>query len=623
MIHAGGVVVAGKALYENIPIMLGKTDTAVLPLVQLAMEDLDFFKALKIDVLGLQTCTIIHDTMKLAGLDWDWYDNEDFFDEKIYEMLRRGETTDVFQMAKHTPRQMIKDFKCNSLEGLTAINAGNRPGPLAKIDELGGKSMVELFKERTENQFLIPKVHPAIDKILEPTNGCLWYQEQCQQLGMVMAGYSLGMADLRIRKTLAKKKIKEIPALKNEFVYGKLSLYDEDHNVIGISEEDSPLCVGAVRNGFSEEVALEIFSIMEKFAKYAFNKSHSAAYAAIAYKTAYLSYYYPAEYAVACMSEYDDKEKILSTLAMCRKRGIKILPPDINKSDMGFTVEVQPDGTKAIRYGLAGIHKVGDKAVRFLMEVRKAVGTITSFDDYYMKFHDPIVTVPILDDLKEDKSKKSQNPLKKDVEQALILAGAFDEFEPNRYKVMNHYLGTIRKEKKYEILAENDYKRRNKLALEKEYMGTYISEHPLEPFPYTDLDSAGNKEFVEVTGTVLDIRNAKARNGQYAKVRIEIKDGTETSVMLFGKMFEKYRPSIKKGHYYVFAGEWNEQFRNINATRVRNIVVKEMQPTSDLPDTFDDESGVVDTVVQQLVSGAPVRNDIPLVSDDPFDIFAV
>lgn len=174
MIHAGGVVVSGKPLRENIPIMLGKTDTAVLPLVQLAMEDLDFFKALKIDVLGLQTCTVIHDTMKLAGLNWDWYDNEDFFDEKVYEMLRRGETTDVFQMAKHTPRQMIKDFRCDSLEILTAINAGNRPGPLAKIDELGGKSMVELFKERTENQFLIPKVHPVIDKILEPTNGCLW-----------------------------------------------------------------------------------------------------------------------------------------------------------------------------------------------------------------------------------------------------------------------------------------------------------------------------------------------------------------------------------------------------------------------------------------------------------------
>lgn len=443
------------------------------------------------------------------------------------------------------------------------------------------------------------------------------------QLGMEMAGYTLGGADSRIRKIMAKKLVKKIPELKNEFIYGKKSLYDEDHNVIGVSEENSEWCVGAIRKGFTKEVAEEIFAVMEAFAKYSFNKSHSAAYAAIAYKTAYLSYYYPAEYAVACMSEYDDKDKILSTLAMCRKRGIKILPPDINKSDMGFTVEVQPDGTKAIRYGLAGIHKVGDKAVKFLMETRKAVGNITSFDDYYKKFHDPVITVPILDELKEDKSKKAQNPLKKDVEQALILAGAFDEFESNRYKLMNHYMVMIRKEKKYEILIENDYKRRNKLMLEKEYMGTYISEHPLEPFPYTDLDTAGNKEFVEVTGTVLDIRNAKARNGQYAKVRIEIKDGTETSVMLFGKMFEKYRPVIKKGHYYVFAGEWNEQFRNINATRVRNIVVREMQPTSSLPDNFDEEESVVDAMVQKVVSGAPVRNDLLLSDDNPFDLFAV
>ena len=324
------------------------------------------------------------------------------------------------------------------------------------------------------------------------------------------------------------------------------------------------------------------------------------------------------------MSEYDDKEKILSTLAMCRKRGIKILPPHINKSDMGFTVELLPDGTKAIRYGLAGIHKVGDKAVKFLMEARKAIGSVTSFHNYYQKFHDPVVTVPILNDLRQDKSKKAQNPLKKDVEQALILAGAFDDFEPNRNKVMNHYMGIIRREKNYEALVEADYKRRNKLALEKEYMGTYISEHPLEPFPYTDLDAAGNKEFVEVTGTVLDIKNQKAKNGPYSKLRIEIKDGTETSVMLFGKVFEKYRPSIKKGQFYIFAGEWNEQFRNINASRIRNVVVKEMQVTAGLPDDLNEEIGVVDEMVQKVVSGAPVRDDVSLSNENPFaDIFAI
>lgn len=576
-VHAGGVIISGKPLNKNLPVTLAKGNAAVLPVIQFEMGDLDFFKALKIDVLGLQTCSIIHRAMKLAGLGFDWYDSEDFEDEAVYEMLRMGQTTDVFQMAKHTPRQMIKDFFCNSLAILTAINAGNRPGPLAKIEDLG-KSMVELFGERVKNPALIPKIHDQIDEILKETYGCLWYQEQCQFLGQLMAGYTLGGADSRIRKILAKKKAKDIPELRNEFIYGKKSIRDEEGHVIGISEEDSDWCIGCVRNGFSEELAVEIFNIMEKFSKYAFNKSHSAAYAAIAYKTAWLSYYYPVEYAVACMSEYDDKDKILSTLAMCRKRGIKILPPDINKSAIGFTVEVLPDGEKAIRFGLAAIHNVGPKAVDFLLHVRNVVGEVQSLDDYYAKFHDKSITTPILLEMQSPQdraeNKRVQNPLNKGIEEALILSGCFDEFEKNRYLLYNNYRGVIRKETKFKAYDENDYKRKAKLALEKEYMGTYISEHPLEPFPYTNLDQAEDNQYVEISGIVLSKEKKRGARAEYYQIRFEAKDGTIIRANMFGQVVNKYKNLIVKDGMYVFGGRYNEQYKNIGISSVKEIVSK-------------------------------------------------
>ena len=205
--------------------------------------------------------------MDLANIPETWLDDEDTDDPKVYEFLRAGNTANVFQMHKFTPTAMIKDFNVNNLEGLTAVNAGNRPGPLAKGDD--GKSMVDRYSEVVKTGE-IPSLDPRIDYIFAPTNGQMWYQEQLQELGRVMAGYSLGDADLRIRKTVAKKDRKKIPEIRNEFVYGKKSLYDKDGNVIGISEEDSPYCIGAIRNGFSEELALKLFTDMEAFASYCF-----------------------------------------------------------------------------------------------------------------------------------------------------------------------------------------------------------------------------------------------------------------------------------------------------------------------------------------------------------------
>jgi DNA polymerase-3 subunit alpha len=430
-------------------------------------------------------------------------------------------------------------------------------------------------------------------------------------LGQVMAGYSLGAADLRIRKVLGKKLVQKIPEIRNEFIYGKKSLYDADHNVIGISEEPSDFCKGAIANGFSEETAIAIFDAMAEFAKYSFNKAHAGAYAAMAFKCAWLSYYFPVEWSVACLSTYDDTDKITATLAQCKKRGLKILPPDINKSDVGFTVEKMPDGTKAIRYGLQAIKGVGVRAVQFLKEMRQNTGGFKGFDDFYNKVHDTALTKPILDSYADGSGKKVQNPMKKDVEQALINSGAFDEFDENRYAMMNHYMKDIRREKDYEILIEKDYVRKVKLALEKEYMGSYVSEHPLDPFPYADVDSAEDGDIVETTGIVQKITTKPQKNGKkFATVVIESKDGKERKVMLFANAWEKFKDRVKKGAIIIVIGEVNKQFSNINCTRVK--VPRVAQQISDVTDEIEEAMPVQET--PQFVMQP---KDDPF-GDDPF-----
>ena len=205
--------------------------------------------------------------MDLVGLPMDWYESEDYSDSAVYDMLRNGETTDVFQMSRFTPTTMISDFNVTNIEGLSAVNAGNRPGPLEK-DSVTGKSMVDLYTERIKTG-ITDNIHPNIDPILKDTMGCIWYQEQCLSIGQVMAGYDLGGADSRIRKPLCKKQKKKIPEIRNEFIYGKQSEYDEDHNVIGIKEELSPYCEGSLTRGYSLELSEKIFNTMEAFAKYA------------------------------------------------------------------------------------------------------------------------------------------------------------------------------------------------------------------------------------------------------------------------------------------------------------------------------------------------------------------
>ncbi len=270
-IHAGGVIISSKPI-DHYCALIDGGDTAVLPLVQAEMADLDFYSLLKYDLLGLKTIDIIKVSMDLAGIGYDWYDSEDYADSTVYDMLRAGDTTDVFQLSGFTPTSMLQDFDVRDIDGICAVNAGNRPGPLEK-DKTTGKSLVDTLAERTKTG-VTESIHPSIDPILEKTKGCILYQEHVISISKIMAGYSSGGADSRIRKTLGKKKIKMIPEIRNEFIYGKTSVYDEDHNVIGIGDEPSPYCEGTLARGYSLELSEKVFSIMEAFAKYSFNRAH-------------------------------------------------------------------------------------------------------------------------------------------------------------------------------------------------------------------------------------------------------------------------------------------------------------------------------------------------------------
>lgn len=648
-IHAGGVIVSGVPLAGNLPMTKG-SDTAVLPVLQVDIADIGFYNLLKIDVLGLRTLDQIFDTMKLAGLDWDWYDNEDWSDEGVYEFLRQGNTTDIFQFSSPAGTRMLRDFKVKTLGDLTAVNAGNRPGPLAK-DKETGISPVDQYKASVDSGRVI-SLDPRIDFILAETQGSLWYQEQCQKLGQVMSGYDLGTADIKIRKPTAKKLMEKIPALETEFIYGRKPLVndkgellfampDGTHRAIDLyekvedvrkkindaynqggrpipSDEKSKDCIGAVPNGFDESLAIDIFNTIKAFAKYSFNKAHSGSYAAIAYKTAYLSYHYPIEWAVACASNYDDNEKVQATISALRKRGYKVLPPSINKSFQTFTIEDSPSG-RAMRYGLGDIPFVGARAVDLMKLVRQN-GEFSSFDDFLFRTTD--TQNPEIRDFLgfNAKGNMKSNPINKASIINLIKVGAFDEFEENRHKLLNHYLVGIRKETVLTVkeedpktrkmvkkdiplpLDEINFTRKDKLAMEKEVFGSYISEHPLEPFPYVDFATCPDG-FVSFAAIVISKTTKKTKGGKaYTELQVEVKDNSRVVVRLFGKAHNDYAKICKIDNLIIIQGRYDSQWNNVTLDRAAEIVASSTPAVND-EEAFGDLFPDAIPILEDLASG--------------------
>ena len=310
----------------------------------------------------------------------------------------------------------------------------------------------------------------------------------------------------------------------------------------------------------------------------------SFCYAVIGYKTAYLSLYYPLEFAIANCTVNEEQENITATLSLTKKRKIDVLPPDINKSDVGFSKD-----NNAIRYGLKAIKGVGSSVLNFIQEYKKLDHIpFKDFDDYYNRIHDinnPHV-ISLLNKLRTNTGKNSPNPMKKDVEVSLILSGAFDYTESNRFKLLNHFIEDIRKENSVKIMGEEkprnipidekEYKRKTKLALEKYYMGSYISEHPLDPFPYADFDSAQENEVIRTTGIVTGVISKLTKKGaEYLTIKFKTKDDIERIVNVFdSKLAISLKQDIKKNQIIIVKGKVSKKYNNINASSVSPVAFK-------------------------------------------------
>jgi DNA polymerase-3 subunit alpha len=372
--HAAGVVISDKPLGDDVPLMLDKDAKVVC---QYDKNDVETIGLIKFDFLGLKTLTVMEHALRIVrdtrGETVD-LDRLPLDDEKTYTLFARGLTTGVFQFESAGMRDLLVRIKPGSIEDLTAINALFRPGPMGLIDD---------FVDRKNGVKKIVVPLPEMGKILAPTYGTMVYQEQVQQLAHVIGGLSLGEADL-MRRAMAKKKIDKMAVFKAKFKAG-----------------------GAAKN-YPADTVEQVWDQMEKFAEYGFNKSHAAAYALVAYQTAYLKAHYPAAFMAALMTmEKDDSDKVMAKIAECRDMNIRVLPPDVNESDLDFTV----DREGRIRFGLAAVKNVGEGAVAGIIEAR-AGGPFKSLDDFAERV-----------DL---------HKVNKRVVESLVKCGAFDSVAENR-----------------------------------------------------------------------------------------------------------------------------------------------------------------------------------------------
>lgn len=455
-IHAAGVVIGSKPLDEFVPLSRGADNVITTQFTMTTIEELGL---LKMDFLGLRTLTVIQDAARMIGkkLGHDFsIDTIDYNDAKVYEMIGQGKTEGVFQLESAGMKSFMKELKPTNLEDVIAGISLYRPGPMDFIPK---------YIKGKQNQDSIQYTCPELEEILAPTYGCIVYQEQVMQIVRDLAGYSLGRSDL-LRRAMSKKKGEEMKRERQIFLYG-----DEASGI-----------PGCVKNGIDEQVANKIYDEMLDFANYAFNKSHAAAYAVVAYQTAWLKYYYPVEYMAALMtSVIDNPSKVAEYIYASRQMGIQILPPDINNGEADFSVD---EGN--IRYGLSAIKSVGRPVVRAMLEERRTFGPYKNLEDFITRV-------------------SSKEGLNKRTIENLIKAGALDTLGGTRKQFMSIYIQImdhVNQEKKYSMSGQmslfdlvgeeekadfqirmpdvGEYSKENKLAFEKEVLGVYISGHPLE-----------------------------------------------------------------------------------------------------------------------------------------------
>ena len=643
--HAAGVLITGKPVVEFVP--LQRNDEVIT--TQYPMGTIEQLGLLKMDFLGLRTLTVIRDAldmMRELGVDMKPEDIP-MDDPAVYEMISAGDTDGVFQLEGGGMRSFLTNMKPGNFEDIIAAISLYRPGPMESIPRyIEGKHNPASVRYETE------KLRP----ILDVTYGCMVYQEQVMQIVRDLAGYSYGRSDL-VRRAMAKKKHKIMMQEREYFVHGKLN---EDGSI------DVP---GCIRNGVPENVANKIYDDMTAFASYAFNKSHAAAYAVVAVQTGWLKKHHPVPFMAAILnSVYGNSGKIAGYIQYCRSQGIQVLPPDVNRSGWKFTVQKNEKGELCILFGLGAVKGVGAGAVDAIMRERT--------DKPYADIFDFCTRIDTTE-------------CNKRVVESLIKAGAFDYTGANRPQMLAMFESAMdaainrRKsnvdgqlslfdmafgdsapiiEETRELPRLPDFPSRQKLAMEKEISGVYITGHPLDDyrellrrFPFTTAQLEGLEErddhglemdgmFVEMAGILTEVKGKATKKGAYMGF-ITLEDLTgQIECLVFPKVYEKYQGMMAPDDLVVLSGKlsireeedpkllvdrlvpleaWEEEAKKPAESRPPRVTARDRipTPTSAANQIPNSEFRIPNSPPPHRQPAAPQKTDAQLANEAPRKLF--
>jgi DNA polymerase-3 subunit alpha len=572
--HAAGVVISKEPITKYAP-LLRNNDAITTQYTMLELEELGL---LKMDFLGLRTLTVIRDSVDLIkrehGREID-FSRLSMDDPKVLQLFARAETLGIFQFESAGMRAFLKELKADAFEDLIAANSLFRPGPMNQIPT---------FVACKHDPSLITYLHPTLEPILDVTYGCIVYQEQVMEIVRKLGGYSFGRADL-VRRAMGKKKMDVMEKERRNFIYGQT---DENGEI---------LLTGAIRNGVDETTASRIFDLMIDFANYAFNKSHSAAYAVIAYRTAWLKVYYPVEFMAALISSImGNTSQVSLYIQECKRLNIEVLPPDINHSEGKFTVD-----KARIRYGLSAVKNVGDNLINAIIQARND-GRFNSFTEFIERIE-----------------KTDSSVMNKRAVESLIKAGAMDSLGANRAQLLSIFEKTIdgiHSDRKRNLegqfsLFDNgktsyddklpdlrEFPQNTLLQMEKEILGIYISGHPLMPyereikllstFSTADLISEGmdgqmepagarDGQRVAIAGLVIERKNKVTRNNNMmAFVTLEDLYGA-IECIVFPAIYEKSSNLIEEDSIVLVEGRLS-----ISEVEDPKIIVEKISPIKKL-----------------------------------------
>ena len=536
--HAAGIVITQQPVYHYVPVQLNDNNV----ITQFPMTTLEQLGLLKMDFLGLRNLTVIHDTEQLIRQTDESFSVSkiSFDDPKVFSMLSAGKTQGVFQLESDGIRQVLMRLKPQSIEDIIAVISLYRPGPMDSIDRyIEGKYHPEKIKYK----------EPRLKEVLETTNGCIVYQEQVMQIVRLLAGYSYGRADL-VRRAMAKKKMDVMEKERKIFIDG-------------LEENGKVVIEGCVRRGVKKRVAGALFDEMTEFAKYAFNKSHAACYAYVAYQTAYLKCHYPAQFMAAMMtSVMDNTPKLAGYIEECKKMGLSVLPPNINKSEAGFSVK-----ERRVVFGLSAVKNVGKKFAQNISLERKTNGAFSSFVDFVRRM--------------------GAYELNKKALESLIKAGAFDIFPFSRrhlLTVFGNVLEAVHIENRRgeggqmdlfsDFMSERsltldrfftdalpEYSTEQKLEFERSVTGLFLSGHPLEQFSYvyekqgylhirnlyTDLSEMDEQKKCKLFGVLTEFKTKRTKNGRsMAFATLEDESGS-IELIIFPNVLNNAEATLSKG----------------------------------------------------------------------------